>query len=345
MKDKIVLASALSAAISAALFTMAVVLLTNKRVLGVLTLWLHVITGYSSQSLQYAVIPLYGVLFFVLSGTLSLLVLLWLFQDVRHRLAMLADVSAMYLAGRVGSKPAFIGVDDLSQAAFNMHQLALRLQEQARLLQHDSSTKVAQEERARIGRELHDRVSQDLFGLSLMSRALVLQEERSGGNCVAALSEIDALITKVQISLRGLLLELRPAELQERTLEQALEQLGQELTGRMAVPVSVQTFCSDQEQLDPSVEQALFLIAQQALINALRHAQATTIDVRLDREAERTVLSISDNGVGMDPQKTGVMSVGLRSMRERAQEVGGSCVWRASLSGGTEVLVIIPKSR
>lgn len=345
MKDRIVYVSVLIGVVSALLSTVEVLLFTQPTVYDHMTMWVSIATGYSPSMAKSVVVLIISMVVFLLSGALSLVTMLWVYWDTRHRLATLADVSAMYLAGRVGTESALKGHDDLARTAANMYKLASQVQNQAVLLQKDTVQKATENERARFSRELHDRVSQDLFGLSLMSHALFMHSKKMTSDGDEQLAELDALITKVQRNLRSILLELRPVELQERTLEEALRQLSQELSGRLFVDVTVQISPSQQDGTQESVDQVLFLIAQQALINAMRHAKATSISVRLDREMERTVLSVIDNGIGLDEGKVGVTSVGFVSMRERAMEVGGHCLWQTPARGGTEVLVIIPRMR
>ncbi len=346
MKDRMIFVSVLIGVFSALLSIIQMLWFTQSTVDDRMTTWVSSVTGYSLTIAKPVTVTAIAMAVFILSGALSLVIILWAYRELRHGLATLADVSAMYLAGRVGTETAIKGHDDLATTASNMYKLASQVQDQAVLLQKVTVLEAAKEERARLSRELHDRVSQDLFGLSLMSRALMLQSQKTtllqGDDRIA---ELDALISKIQRNLRGMLLELRPVELQERSLEDALRQLSQELSGRLSIDVTVQVSPSQQDETQESVDQALFLIAQQALINAMRHAKATSISVRLDREMERTVLSVTDNGIGLDETKIGVMSVGFDAMRERAMEVGGHCMWQTPAYGGTEVLVIIPRRR
>lgn len=344
MKERMIFVSVLIGILSAVFSVIEMFLFTQSIVFERMVLWVSSISGYSLIMAKPVTIIALGIVVFLLSGSSSLVILVWANRELRHRIATLADVSAMYLAGRVGKDTALKGHDDMATTAANMYKLASQVQDQALLLQKDTVLRATKEERARLSRELHDRVSQDLFGLSLMSRALVLQSQREvPQNSNHQLAELDELITKIQRNLRGILLELRPVELQERTLEDALRQLSKELAGRIAIDVTVQISPNQQDETQESVDQALFLIAQQALSNAIQHAKATSISVRLDRERERTVLSVADNGIGLPEGKVGVTSIGFDAMSERAMEVGGHCMWQTPARGGTEVFVIIPR--
>ena len=282
------------------------------------------------------------VLYLILLVVVLVVFFLFYFQEWRHRLATLAETSAMYLAGRIGNKPAIQGCDDIGKTAENLFLLAQQIKEQAKVMQAEASFTIAKEERLRIARELHDRVSQDLFGLSMLSRAMVQVEERRQGGMLENLREIDHLIMRTQANLRSLLLELRPAELRDKSLVPALQSLIEELKERTHMSIDLFVSSLAQEPTDAAIEQSLFMIAQQAIINALRHAMASAIHVRLDREQTRLVLVVRDDGIGMKKKKSEMTGAGLASMQERAIAIGGTCYFQEAIGGGTEVLVIVP---
>lgn len=288
----------------------------------------------------------------------------WGTSELRSRLSMLADASAAYAAGRLQHRIEMAGEDDLAVTANRLNAMAQILQDQVRALQEAArnnqelrkNTEVAAtlKERERVQRELHDRVSQDLFGLAMLCSAATLQQEKNPQAALSLLPEITQLAKRTQAAMRSLLLELRPQRLAERSLVNALQGLCKELSERTGNDIECVMHISLPERaeadLEPSMEDALFLIAQEGLLNALRHAQAQTLRVELYIELERIVLRVWDDGIGITDafhksEGSRFTSVGLSSMRERAQLLGGSCTVSERSEGGTEVLTIIPRVR
>ena len=108
---------------------------------------------------------------------------------------------------------------------------------------------------------------------------------------------------------------------------------GSECTGRFEPSIT----------LDIDRHQLILLIVRQALTNAARHAQATTVEVSLEREAERGVVSVCDNGIGMDVASLSTTaSFGLQGMRERAVALGGEFTIDTTIKEGTRIKVLFP---
>ena len=280
-------------------------------------------------------------------------------RTVRMKLADLADGSALFAAGKLAHRIPVEGDDDIAVTADRLNAMAQRLQAQVRSLQElagknlelrkKAELSAVLKERERVRRELHDRVSQDLFGLAMLCRAADAQKDGNSAAALALLPEMAQLSKRTQGAMRALLLELRPAELAQRELTEALAGLAHELSERTGVAIHFLTQGLDKDdaagKLAPSVEDALYLIAQEAVANALRHGRPTKVDVLLFAERERVVLCVRDDGVGMkagEQGAAGAMSVGLRSMRERAESLGGSCEIANRPSGGVELAVIVP---
>jgi|GEM_PF-985950 len=278
-------------------------------------------------------------------------------RDLRSRLSALADASALFAAGRLTHRIAVPGDDDLAMTAAQLNKMAQQLQDQVAALQEAAKQQAEREkhaelsatlrERERVRRELHDRVSQDLFGLSMLCAAAAANRSSKPEQALALLPELEELAKRTQGSMRALLLELRPAELSDRTLASALLQLAEELTGRTGLPIQFALRDArteaQKEPLASVIEDTLFLIAQEALINALRHAHAQRIDIALDVDRERVVLRVVDDGEGFADRNASMTSVGLRSMVERATLLGGSCTIRNAPTRGAEVIAIIPR--
>jgi len=281
--------------------------------------------------------------------------------EFRSRLSLLADASAAYAAGRLHYRLELPGEDDVALIGTHLSSMMATIQDQVRALQETAANLNAKQrdleiqatvrERERVQRELHDRVSQDLFGLSMLCNVANMQRDTKPETALAMLPELSELSRRTQASMRSLLLELRPMQLGEQTLVSALKGLTSELATRTGLQMTASFSYSDpaaEAQLPHGVEDALFLIAQEAVLNALRHSGAARIDVALYCERGRAVLSVTDDGAGFvePPSQTGgshhYTSVGLRSMSERAQLVGGTLSIQSRQDRGTEVLTIIP---
>jgi signal transduction histidine kinase len=139
--------------------------------------------------------------------------------------------------------------------------------------------------------------------------------------------------------MRAMLLELRPAALDERGLVPALTDLCAAYAERLGVAVEL-----DLEPMDvhPPADHALLRIAQEGLANAVRHADARRITLRLFRRDDRAELVVSDDGCGFDEESASTHGLGLRVMRERARELGGAVSVTSRLGRGTELIAWLP---
>jgi signal transduction histidine kinase len=195
-------------------------------------------------------------------------------------------------------------------------------------------------ERNRLALELHDVVSQKLFSVMLTAEAANTQMDRDLVAARAQLERVRELAGEALDELRSLILGLRPPELERDGLAGTL---------RKEVEMVARTHGTEVElHVDPGFtsdggerELALLRIAHEALHNAIRHAHAEHVAVRLSGEDGRTVIEVSDDGVGFDPHAADVRSrhLGLTSMEERARELSGRLKIRSAPGRGTTVRV------
>jgi len=218
-----------------------------------------------------------------------------------------------------------------SQAAIAVENA--RLYEQAQAL-------ASLEERRHLARELHDSVSQALYGIALGARTARMLLDR---NPARLADPLDYILTQAEAALtemRALIFELRPEVLEAEGLVAALTKQTEALQARHGLTITTK-FCEEPEA-PLAIKEALYRIAQEATHNIVKHAQASQIDLALTW-AEDLMLKIKDNGRGFDPQESFPGHLGLQSMRERAEALGGSfkieskpgqgtCIWvRVSL--------------
>lgn len=190
--------------------------------------------------------------------------------------------------------------------------------------------RVEEEERRRIARELHDNLGQVLTALRLRIERLP-----EGGDRDAAVE----LATGAQEDVRRLSQLMRPPVLDDLGLEAALNWLARQVRENAGLPVRVSGTLD--ARFDQETETLLFRIAQEALNNALKHAEATRAEISFNRMGDRFEMHIRDNGRGFDASALDVdkAGVGLAAMRDRAGLFGGEFVINSSPGNGTVISV------
>jgi signal transduction histidine kinase len=196
------------------------------------------------------------------------------------------------------------------------------------------------EERNRLARELHDAVAQKLFSLRLTAQAAAELATRDTDRTVTELAQVERLAADALAELRTVIFELRPADLAEdglaASLRKHIEVLDRAYAARLTFHGGVDVALSEDCEL------MLFRIAQEAIYNALRHAHAGDIAVRLCRSDAVVTLTITDDGTGFEVQDGGHDGLGLTSMRDRAEAAGGSLSVESTPGTGTVVGVEVP---
>lgn len=193
-------------------------------------------------------------------------------------------------------------------------------------------------ERHRIARELHDAVSQTLFSATIIADVLPRLWDRNEDLGRARLQELGELTRGALAEMRTLLNELRPSALVQTDLDDLLTQLTEAVIARARLPVTLE-IDGDFEGLPVDVKIALYRIAQEALNNVVKHAHATSAEIRLTGDASALTLCIADDGRGFEPRRVTSERLGLSIMRERAETVGAILRLETVPEGGTEVWV------
>ncbi|TDC19867.1 GAF domain-containing protein [Streptomyces sp. 8K308] len=211
----------------------------------------------------------------------------------------------------------------------------------ARLYERSRELTIA-DERARLAHELHDAVAQKLFSLRLTARAAATLIDRDPARARSELRQVTELAAEAADELRAAVIELRPAALDEDGLVATLRAQIQVLD--RAHPAGVTFDCRDQRALPAQQEEAVLRVAQEALHNALRHGAPTRVRVTLFRRGTATVLRVTDDGTGFDPEtvRTAGRHLGLVSMRDRAAAVGGSLTVQSAPGEGTTIQMEVP---
>jgi len=222
-------------------------------------------------------------------------------------------------------------------------QASLREKEAARQLLLDALVRTQEDERAYLARELHDGAGQVLTSLSLRLKAL--EKRTPEGELRDSVTSLCQATSETIERVSKLSHRLHPAVLEELGLEAALRTLVQE----MLVDVELEFNCEldlDGRRLPSEIEISLYRIAQESLTNIVRHADAEKVTVELQASPSMVLLRIADDGKGFLSENLGQKAnqdrLGLISMRERAEMIGGSLVVQATPGSGTSIDVRIP---
>jgi signal transduction histidine kinase len=198
----------------------------------------------------------------------------------------------------------------------------------------------AVEERQKLARELHDSVSQALYGIALGVHTAQTLLDRDPGLVAEPLEYVLSLAKAGLAEMRALIFELRPESLETEGLVSALLKQAAALEARHEVPI--ETDLCDEPSLSLKIKQELYRVAQEALHNTIKHAGASQVHVRLGRTAEATILEIRDNGVGFDSTSSFPGHLGLLSMRERLKSLGGVLSIESTPGQGTTIRAWVP---
>ena len=212
--------------------------------------------------------------------------------------------------------------------------------ENARLFS-EARGKAALEERQKLARELHDSVSQALYGIALgveTARELLPDDpERAAEPLDYATTLAEAGMTE----MRALIFELRPESLEKEGLVAALEKQAAAVQARHGIRVEAELDKEPEASLE--VKEALYRVAQEALHNTVKHARAANVKLKLEELPEEFTLGISDDGLGFDARNDFPGHLGLKSMRERATRLGGTLEVTSEPGHGVRILARVPR--
>ncbi len=202
------------------------------------------------------------------------------------------------------------------------------------------------EERERIGMDLHDGIIQSIYavGLTLEHGAMLLDEAPQDAH-----TRIQTAITglnQIIRDIRNYILDLRPQKMRPDDLVGSLRRIVEEFRANTLVDITLDLSPSVEERIGEATSTALFLIAQEALANAAKHANATELSIRVRRlDRRHMVLTVQDNGIGFDTGMTeAVVGHGLSNMQLRAYAVGGDMQIESTPGHGTTITATLPTS-
>ncbi len=251
------------------------------------------------------------------------------------RLRRLAATTVAVADGDYRHRVPVSGGDEVAQLEGNFNRMAERLDAaMATERQLAGAT-----ERARIARELHDAISQDLFSLRLLAGG-VRRALPAGSPLHPEVEAMERTATATMHEMQALLLELRPVALEDAGLVPALEELCRAYRERLGITVDTDL---EPVELQGSVEHAVLRIVQEALANAVKHAQPNRVRLRLRQQDAQVAVTVSDDGAGFDPARAERHGMGLGLMRERVAELGGTFQLDSTPGEGTTVRILLPR--
>jgi signal transduction histidine kinase len=248
-------------------------------------------------------------------------------------------VGALYLTDKIGAEE----FDEADQQLIEMLSVHAAIAiDKTRLYERSRELSII-EERNRLARELHDSVTQKLFGITLTAEAAATVLDRDGAEAKAQLQRLQQLAREAMEELRSLIFELRPPEVEREGLATALRKhvdVLQRVHGH-----AVKLRLDDDAPPNGRGDADILRIAQEALQNALRHAHAEHISVRLGPHDGALRLAVTDDGVGFEPADPALRSrrLGLTSMEERARALGGRLAIDSRPGAGTTVELEVPR--
>jgi len=242
--------------------------------------------------------------------------------------------------------PLLKGIANSSALAISNAQLytALRLEERNRADLLHRVIGAQEEERMRISRELHDETSQSLTALLLGLDTIGIAANKAIEGIEPHIQNLKGITEEMLDNIHRLISDLRPSLLDDLGLVPAIEWYGEQRFKHQGVDFVLEENILE-ERFPRPVETTLFRIVQEGLTNALRHANATKIKIRLMKNEGYVHLEIHDNGIGFNPRnlesaEAGGRGLGLLGMRERAAILGGTLKIESKVGKGTIVHII-----
>lgn len=197
----------------------------------------------------------------------------------------------------------------------------------------------ALEERNRLARELHDSVSQALYGIALGARTARKMLDRDPAQVAKPLDYVLSLSEAGLAEMRALIFELRPETLEKEGLVEALDKQVTMLKARYGIEVET-TFCPEPD-IPLTIKEGLYWIAREAMHNVVKHAQASLVRLTIDYTDRQLVLTVLDNGVGFDPGSDFTGHFGLKSMSERCRQIGGELIIKSRPGEGSQISISV----
>jgi PAS domain S-box-containing protein len=205
----------------------------------------------------------------------------------------------------------------------------------------DKILHISEEEQARIGQDIHDDLCQQLAAIGCLAKVAQKSLIKAGSPEAQSLAEIVHLVSRASTCARETSRGLMPVVIDSGGLMAALEELTQSTARAFEVACEFR-YDNPVQVADNKISVQLFRIAQEAVSNAVKHGQASRVDLHLARQSGNIVLTIRDNGIGIPDLPSKGTGMGLLTMSHRAQMMGGTLKIEPRPGGGTQVTCSVP---
>lgn len=275
----------------------------------------------------------------------------WAAQRIGRRIDTLHLSLKQAANGNYGIRITEGGHNSFIEVYREFNELARQMEEKMKWLQmrgeeyvmteSASNEAAVLEERKRLARDLHDTVSQQLFAIHMCASSLPKLQQVDRERADSVLEQLVNMSNLAQKQMRNFIAQLRPMELEGRTLYEALDKWFPDYCRQNKLQGELEWRLK--ERLSEAKEHQLFLIAQEAMANIVKHAGAAGCTLTLTDNERQVVMILQDDGIGFKPDEVKRGSYGLSTMQERAQKLGGAAEIWSKPGGGTRVKVTIPK--
>ncbi|WP_419874401.1 histidine kinase [Candidatus Pristimantibacillus sp. PTI5] len=275
----------------------------------------------------------------------------WAAQRIGRRIDTLHLSLKQAANGNYGIRITESGHNSFIEVYREFNELAEQMEEKLKWLQmrgeeyvmteSASNEAAVLEERKRLARDLHDTVSQQLFAIHMCASSLPKLQLVDRERADSVLEQLVNMSNLAQKQMRNFIAQLRPMELEGRTLYEALDKWFPDYCNQNKLQGELEWRLK--ERLSEAKEHQLFLIAQEAMANIVKHAGASGCTLTLADTERQVIMILQDDGIGFKPDEVKRGSYGLSTMQERAQKLGGAAEIWSKPGGGTRVKVTMPK--
>ncbi len=264
-------------------------------------------------------------------------------RRVVDRIRSLVSATTRFANGDYSQRVPVSRADEVGQLEEQFNRMAAQFVESIAQRQALAEQNARMQERARISRELHDAIAQDLFSMRTLANGLhaAIQTGRPAEELEPHVALLEKTTVTMTREMRALLLEMRPPQLEGLCFQDAVAALADAYTSRLGIAVTADIALVT---ISENTENTLLRVIQEALSNAARHSNATSIHLALASQGGMAVLSVVDNGQGFDPTGNDQpYGLGLRSMQERVSELGGRFSLESAPGQGTRIEIQVPE--
>jgi len=275
----------------------------------------------------------------------------WMARRIQRRVDALHFAIKQAVNGNLAVRIPEEGARSFAPVYRDFNEMAAKLEERLQLLQRMGEEQVMREaaageaavleERKRLARDLHDTVSQQLFAIHVSASSLPKLLEINRERAEEVMRQLIEMSNSAQRQMRGLIAQLRPLELEGRSLKEALEKWFPDYCRQNGLQGELKW--DIESPLSDAKEHQLFLIIQEAMANIVKHASARRVLLHATETERQHVVMLQDDGAGFKTDQVKAGSYGLTTMRERAQKLGGDTEIISKAGAGTRIRVTIPK--